>query len=95
MNYRSFLEDLARFDPDIASATGVDAVWQGLRTLSAEVAGHRLFTVMTVDMEAVLARRAFTDQPGAAVASVTPGSNTFLPSMLYLRQAPCASSAMR
>ena len=34
-----------------------------MRELSLAAAGHKLFTVMTVDMEAGLARRAFSDHP--------------------------------
>jgi hypothetical protein len=62
---------LARFDAAIASAGNADAVWRALRSLSAAVAGHRLFTVMTVDMKAGLARRAFSDNVDAYPVSGT------------------------
>jgi hypothetical protein len=51
------------FEDAISDAHDSTAVWQALRELSLAVAGHRLFTVMTVDMEAGLARRAFSDHP--------------------------------
>jgi hypothetical protein len=51
------------FDRTIAIAKDAGAVWNALRILSQAVVGHRLFTVMTVDMEAGLARRAYSDHP--------------------------------
>ena len=62
---------LMRFDSAIANAQDEDSVWQALRALASTIAGHRLFTVMTVDMQAGLARRAFTDHPGAYPVSGT------------------------
>ncbi len=51
------------FDDALAQADDADAVWRALQELSQAVAGHKLFTVMTVDMAAGLARRAFSDHP--------------------------------
>ena len=48
------------FDQAIARATTVEASWRALERLAAEVAGHKLFTVMTVDLGADVARRVFT-----------------------------------
>ena len=39
------------------------AVWKALEELSGAVVGHKLFTIMTVDIAAGLARRAYTSHP--------------------------------
>lgn len=54
---------LAEFDRAIAAARCAGAAWKALEDLSRAVVGHRLFTVMTVDMAAGLARRAYSDHP--------------------------------
>ena len=59
------------FERAIASAGTADACWAALEELSQAVAGHRLFTVMTVDMEAGLARRAYTNNAAAYPTSGT------------------------
>ena len=51
------------FDRRISAAKSSDESWSALCKLSACIAGHKLFTVMTVDMGAGLARRAFSDHP--------------------------------
>lgn len=51
------------FDQEIAIAGSSNAVWKALEKLSSSINGHRLFTVMTVDMEAGLARRVYTTHP--------------------------------
>jgi hypothetical protein len=63
--------DFDRFDAAIAEARDSDAVWHALEELSRAVIGHELFTVMTVDMEAGLARRAYSDHPVEYPASGT------------------------
>ena len=55
--------DLLRFDQAISAARDSAAVWLALHRLSAAVVGHRLFTVTTIDMDAGLARRIYTDHP--------------------------------
>jgi hypothetical protein len=59
------------FEDAVSNACDSAAVWQALREYSLAVAGHQLFTVMTVDMEAGLARRAFSDHPAEYPASGT------------------------
>jgi len=59
------------FENAISNARDSTAVWQALREFSLAVAGHKLFTVMTVDMEAGLARRAYSDHPVEYPASGT------------------------
>ena len=59
------------FDRSIAIAKNADSVWNALRVLSQAAVGHRLFTVMTVDMAAGLARRAFSDHPAEYPVSGT------------------------
>ena len=54
------MTDLADFDQAIALATDAASVWRALEDLSRTVPGHTLFTVMTVDMAAGLARRAYS-----------------------------------
>ncbi len=51
------------FDQAISKAQSSVAVWEALGAFSKAVVGHKLFTVMTVDIAAGLARRAYTDDP--------------------------------
>ncbi len=53
----------SKFDQEIAAASNSDAVWTSLEKLSSSIDGHRLFTVMTVDMDAGLARRVYSNYP--------------------------------
>jgi hypothetical protein len=53
----------ARFVAAISRALSPDAAWAALDDLARAVAGHRLFTVMTVDMAAGLVRRAYSNMP--------------------------------
>jgi len=62
---------LAAFDAAIAGARTPDAAYRALQTLTQKIVGARLFTVMTVDMAAGLARRAYTSD-----AVSYPGSGT-------------------
>ena len=59
------------FDQDLADATTADAAWSALQKLCEATVGCKLFTVMTVDNVAGLARRAFSNQPKAYPASGT------------------------
>lgn len=61
----------AQFDADLATATTEDAVLEALYRLSNALVPVRLWTVMTVDMEAGLARRAYSNMPEAYPASGT------------------------
>jgi hypothetical protein len=63
--------DVLNFDRAISAAQDSASTWKALEDLAQAVAGHKLFTVMTVDMEAGLARRAYTDHPLAYPASGT------------------------
>lgn len=54
---------VAGFDAAIASATTADAAYTALQELTRAVVGAKLFTVMTLDMRAELARRAYTSDP--------------------------------
>lgn len=54
---------LLRFQNAISIAANEEEVWRALRELAEVGPGCRLFTVMTVDMQAGLARRAFTSHP--------------------------------
>lgn len=54
---------IARFDAAIANAEGADAAFAALQALVQATVGARLFTYMTVDMEAEVARRAYTSDP--------------------------------
>lgn len=54
---------LTQFNKSIEIAATSSAAWQALQDLSQALVGHTLFTVMTVDMGAGLARRAYTDHP--------------------------------
>ena len=51
------------FDQVISTAQNSNAVWEALKEFSEAVVGHKLFTIMTVDNAAGLARRAYTSHP--------------------------------
>ena len=63
--------ELDRFTAAISEAKASEAAWRALQDLAQSTIGSRLFTVMTVDMEAGLARRAFTSHPEAYPVSGT------------------------
>lgn len=54
---------LVRFDAALATANTADAAYKALNDLVDATVGAKLFTIMTVDMEAMLARRAFSSDP--------------------------------
>lgn len=56
-------EAIARFDAAIATAKGADEAFSALQALTQATVGAKLFTYMTVDMEAEVARRAYTSDP--------------------------------
>ena len=62
---------LNAFDQAIAHAVSAATCWQALERLAAEVAGHKLFTVMTVDLVADVARRVHTNDATAYPVSGT------------------------
>jgi hypothetical protein len=47
----------------ISTAKDASSCWSALDQLAGDLVGHRLFTVMTVDMKAGLVRRAYSNQP--------------------------------
>lgn len=63
MTHRSPDAAVAAFDAAIARATAPGDAYAALQTLAETVVGARLFTVMTLDMQAGLARRAYTSDP--------------------------------
>tara|TARA_R110002124_G_scaffold9586_25_gene49368 strand:- start:2818 stop:3309 length:492 start_codon:yes stop_codon:yes gene_type:complete len=54
---------IADFDTAIAAAKGADEAFAALQALTEATVGAKLFTYMTVDMTAELARRAYTSDP--------------------------------
>ena len=56
---------LAQFDNAISVAMDAAAAYAALESLAEAVVGMKLFTVMSVDMAAGLARRAYSNQPEA------------------------------
>lgn len=58
------MSDISTFVAGISDARTADAVWQALERRAADVAGHRLFTVMLTDMAAGVVRRAYSSRPG-------------------------------
>ena len=56
-------EAIARFDAAIANAKEADAAFSALQALVQATVGAKLFTYMTVDMAAEVARRAYTSDP--------------------------------
>jgi transcriptional regulator with GAF, ATPase, and Fis domain len=59
------------FHAALARAETPDAAWAALERLARDTVGVRLFTVMTLDMEAMLARRAYTSHPAEYPTSGT------------------------
>lgn len=59
------------FEAALAQADTPDAAFAALERLARETVGLRLFTVMTLDMEAMLARRAYTSHPAEYPTSGT------------------------
>jgi hypothetical protein len=51
---------VARFDAEIAEATGAEQAFKALQTLTQEIVGAKLFTFMSVDMANELSRRVYT-----------------------------------
>jgi len=60
-----------RFSEDLARARSEEAAFDALYRLSDSLVPVRLWTVMTVDLEAGLARRAYTNMPAAYPVSGT------------------------
>lgn len=56
-------EQLLHFESQISVARNSQTVWTALEDLSSGLDGHRLFTVMTVDMAVGLARRVHSNHP--------------------------------
>ncbi|MEP7239618.1 MAG: GAF domain-containing protein [Devosia sp.] len=61
----------ARFVASISAARDTGASWKSLEDLAQAIAGHRLFTVMTVDLAAGVVRRAYSNRPGEYPTSGT------------------------
>ena len=53
----------AKFVDAISVARDSGAAWKALEDCAAAVVGHRLFTVMTVDIPASVVRRAYSNMP--------------------------------
>jgi transcriptional regulator with GAF, ATPase, and Fis domain len=58
-----FAAALLEFDRALGAATRPDAAFDALLALTRAIVGVRLFTVMTVDMDRMLARRTYTSDP--------------------------------
>lgn len=71
MTTNDFHAALAQFDAAIATARGAEAAFAALQALTEATVGAKLFTFMTVDMEAEVARRAYTSDPVSYPASGT------------------------
>ncbi|MAN44625.1 MAG: GAF domain-containing protein [Hyphomonas sp.] len=64
-------DTLATFDAAIAVAQTAEAAYKALQDLAQASVGAKLFTIMTVDMAADVARRAYTSDPVNYPASGT------------------------
>jgi hypothetical protein len=62
---------VAKFVDAISQARDSGSTWCALEDLARAVVGHRLFTVMSVDMTADLARRAYSSHPAEYPVSGT------------------------
>jgi len=65
------LLSVAKFVDAISQARDSGSNWGALEDLARVVVGHRLFTVMSVDMTADLARRAYSSHPAEYPVSGT------------------------
>lgn len=59
----TLLEPRAQFDAALAAAETAEEAFAALEALARETVGVKLFTVMTLDRQAMLARRAYTSEP--------------------------------
>jgi GAF domain-containing protein len=64
-------QQVEAFQAALARADTPDAAYAALEQLARETVGVRLFTVMTLDIEAMLARRAYTSHPAEYPTSGT------------------------
>ena len=62
---------LGAFHRAIAEETGPQKPWQALQALAQQIVGAKLFTVTTVDLDAEVARRLYTNMPEAYPVSGT------------------------
>ncbi|WP_237153906.1 GAF domain-containing protein [Oryzibacter oryziterrae] len=62
---------LSAFKTRLAAAQTPDAPWSALQELTEKLVGVKLFTIMTVDMVAEVARRAYSSNPEAYPVSGT------------------------
>ncbi len=60
-----------KFVEAVSEARESESSWKALEDLAGAVVGHRLLTVMTVDMTAGLARRAYSNHPAEYPVSGT------------------------
>ena len=64
------------FESRLAGATTPDDAWKALQDLVQSTVGAKLFTIMTIDTEAMLARRAYSSDPenypGGGTKPITP-----------------------
>jgi GAF domain-containing protein len=58
-----YFQAIAMFDAAIAEAKGAEQAFGALQALAQATVGTKLFTYMSVDMTAELARRAYTSDP--------------------------------
>ena len=63
MTKDDFERQLADFNRTITGAALPDDCWKSLQSLTGDLAGFKLFTVMTVDMVHEVARRAYSSHP--------------------------------
>ena len=71
MTSETIASALGAFRRAIAENEAADTPWKALQALAQEIVGAKLFTVTTVDMEAELARRLYTNMPDAYPVSGT------------------------
>lgn len=71
MTDADILSALADYDSTISAAGGQAGAWTALQTLARNVLGAKLFTVMLVDMEKEVSRRAYSSDEAAYPVSGT------------------------
>lgn len=70
-NQQSMSSSVTKFVDAVSQARESESSWKALEDLARAAVGHRLFTVMLVDMTAGLARRAYSNHPAEYPVSGT------------------------
>ena len=95
MHSDDIISALRDFRSSLAGERGPDAPWAALQALAERIVGVRLFTIMTVDLDAGLARRLYTNMPEAyPVSGTKPMSQTPWFEQVVVGKAPFVANTL-